>query len=323
MAGGGWNNGPEGLGGGRRPRGPRDRGTPAGAPAPVPRAPPAALPALRLDLAEAARADPGAAVADLDRLPPPRGLVHLAALSFPPACEAAPGLAKAVNVVGPARLYQQLLARWPELPVVHVSSGQVYQPQAGPLGEDQPLEPVNVYGATKLQGEAVALGMRDRGHRVTVARPFNHTGAGQAASFALPSFALRIAQLEGRGGGALDVGRLDSVRDFLHVRQVCDCYLALLDRAGELDLVNVCSGVGRPMQELLDGLLQRARVAVSLRQDPARGRGGADADALVGDPARLAGLLGAAPVLDLDRLLDELLEDARARLSAGESLDGA
>ncbi len=318
-----WLTGAEGFVGGWLLRCLERRGVPAAALSLFPEQLPAGLPVQRLDLVEAAAADPGGAVADLDALPPPRGLIHLAALSFPPACERQPDLARSVNVTGPARLYEQLLGRWPELPVVHVSSGHVYQPQAAPLREDQPLEPVNVYGATKLQGEAVALGMRDRGRRVTVVRPFNHTGAGQAADFALPSFALRIAALELQGGGALETGRLDAVRDFLHVAQVAEGYLELLDRAGEVDRVNLCSGRGRSMQRLLDGLRARASVEVGLRQDPSRLRGAADADALVGDPSRLAALLGAAPVLDEDALLDELMADARARLAAGESLERA
>jgi GDP-4-dehydro-6-deoxy-D-mannose reductase len=323
MAGAVWITGAEGFVGGWLRRELARRGVAAAALSLDPGGLAGELPCARLDLAEAAAAAPGEPVVELDGMPPPRGLVHLAALSFPPACERDPELARAVNVTGPARLYEQLLARWPELPVLHVSSGHVYLPQADPLREDQPLVPVNVYGATKLQGEAVALGLRDRGHRVSVVRPFNHTGAGQAASFALPSFALRLAALEAAGGGALEVGRLDARRDFLHVAQVVEAYLALLDHAGELGVVNVCSGTGQRIGALLDGLMSRVEAPVERRSDASRLRGAADADVLVGDPSRLAGLLGAAPQLDVEALLDELMADARRRVAAGESLDGA
>lgn len=281
------------------------------------------LPAIRLDLAEAARAAPGQAVIDLEALPPPSGLIHLAALSHPSECAADPPRARAVNTVGPARLYEQILDRWPDLPILHVSSGQVYLPASAPRREDEPVEPVNVYGASKLQGEAVALGLRDRGHRITVVRPFNHTGPGQDPRFALPSFALRIAALERRGGGELKVGRLDAVRDFLHVRQVAAVYLELLARAGEVDVVNVCSGRGRAIGDLLDGLVTRSQAAIQVVPDPARLRGAADPGVLVGDPGRLRSLLGWVPELDEDALLDELLADARVRVEAGEDLTRA
>jgi GDP-4-dehydro-6-deoxy-D-mannose reductase len=276
-----------------------------------------------LDLVAAARRSPGQPVAALEDLPEPEGLIHLAALSSPPVCEANPDLAQAINVDGPARFYEQVLELWPQCHIIHVSSGHVYRPAAKPLCEAQPLEPVNVYGRTKLDGEAMAQGFRNRGAHVTVVRPFNHTGAGQLPSFALPSFAMRLAELEKAGGGELPVGWLGGVRDFLHVKDVVQTYLSLLPKAGEVDLVNVCSGQGQVIGEMLDGLLLRFQGDIRVVREDARMRGSADADRLVGDTTRLASLLGAAPVLDLDGLLDELATDARGRLGSGEDLTHA
>ncbi len=271
-----------------------------------------------LDLLQAGLSKPGEDVLELATLPKPSGLIHLAAMTFPPACEAEPEVARAINVDGPARLYEQLLSRWPELPILHVSSGHVYRPQQAPLSEDQILEPVNVYGETKLDGEAMALGYRNRGHRVSVVRPFNHSGPGQASTFVLPSFANRLALLEREGGGKLEVGRLDSIRDFLHVGDVADAYFRLLDCTGDFDVTNLCSGRGVAMQEFLDGMLSRCSGTVEVATTDERLRGNHDADCLVGDVGRLESLLGEAPTLAMDRLLDELMQDARKRVEAGE-----
>lgn len=276
-----------------------------------------------LDLVAAARRTPGEPVADMAALPKPAGLIHLAALSSPPACEDNPELARAINVDGPERMYAQLLEQWPDCPIVHVSSGHVYRPSADPLREDQPLEPVNVYGRTKLEGEAMACAFRDRGARISVVRPFNHTGAGQLPNFALPSFAMRLAALEAKGGGELAVGWLGGVRDFLHVTDVLRTDLALLEHAGEVDLVNICSGEGQVIGDLLEGLRQRFEGDIRIVQEDARMRGDADADRLVGDTTRLSSLLGQAPKLDRDALLDELAQDARARIHAGEDISKA
>jgi len=276
-----------------------------------------------LDLAAWAEVPPAEALAAWDALPEPEGLVHLAALSSPPACEANPELAQAINVDGPRRMYEEFLKRWPDCPIVHVSSGHVYRPASQPLSEDEQLEPINVYGATKLDGEAMAMELRDRGHRITVVRPFNHTGAGQLPAFALPSFAMRLAGLEANGGGTLAVGRLDAVRDFLHVRDVVKTYLALLEHAGKVDLLNICSGQGVVIGEMLDGLVTRFQGDIEVQQEEARLRGAADASVLVGNNQRLHNLLGYAPSLDVDALLEELAADARARVAAGESLEKA
>lgn len=277
-------------------------------------------PARRLDLAEAALVPHGGEVLELDGLPEPTGLIHLAAIAFPPACENDPELARAVNATGPARLYEHLLSRWSELPILHVSTAQVYRPKEEPLAEDDPVEPVNVYGSTKLQGEAVALGLRDRGHRVTVVRPFNHTGPGQAPLFALPSFALRLAALEREGGGELAVGSLDRERDFLHVDEVVRTYLDLLPHAGREEILNVCSGTPTSIRGLLEGLLARARGSVKVREESARKRGAKDPARLVGDATRLERVLGRKPGFRAEELLDDLMRDARQRVAAGEDL---
>jgi len=279
-----------------------------------------AVPCTPLDLAQAALAAPGDPVADLEALPEPGALIHLAALSHPSDCERNPQRARLVNAVGVARFFEQCLQRWPELPILFVSSGQVYRQGPDPLAEDGPVEPRNVYAATKLQGEAVALGLRERGHPVLVVRPFNHTGPGQAARFALPSFALRLARIESEGGGRLPVGNLAAVRDFLHVREVVRAYLDLLPHVGATDVVNVCSGDGVRIGKLLEGLVARTRAPVEVIADSGRLRGGQDPGCLVGDPARLGRLLGRVPAFDPESLLDELMEDARRRVAAGEDL---
>lgn len=271
----------------------------------------------RLEEASALQALPWDAVA------PPHALIHLAAISSPPVCEEHPELAQAVNVDGPRAFYQEMWRRWPQCRVLHVSSGHVYRPQATPLSEDQTLEPINVYGRTKLDGEAMALAFAEHGHRVTVVRPFNHTGPGQAPLFALPSFALRLALLERDGGGSLGVGRLDAVRDFLHVREVVRAYLDLLPKLGEEPLLNVCSGVGTPIQDFLDAMIAQVAVTIEVEQEQDRLRGSADADCLVGDPARLHQVIGRTPELDRDALVGDLLEDARARLARGEDASRA
>jgi GDP-4-dehydro-6-deoxy-D-mannose reductase len=258
-----------------------------------------------------------------DLLPAPDALIHLAAMSSPPECENRPQLAQAVNVDGPRAFFAELFRRHPDCGLLQVSSGQVYRPAAAPLTEDEELVPVNVYGRTKLDAEAAALAFAAEGRRVTVVRPFNHSGPGQAATFALPSFALRLAALEAAGGGTLGVGRLDAVRDFLHVREVAATYLDLLPHLGEAAVLNVCSGVGRPMQAFLDEMLAQVTAPVELEQESARLRGAADADRLVGDPTRLRAVLGRVPTLEPATLVADLLADARARHERGEDLSRA
>ncbi len=281
---------------------------------------PAGIPFTHLDLRKAAVLPTGSSVLDLNSLPPPRALLHLAALSFPPECEKNPDQARQINVLGPTRLYEQILGEWPQLPVLHVSSGQIYGSRPGQAQEEDPIAPQNVYGTTKLEAEGVALGFRDRGHCVSVVRPFNHAGPGQMPYFALPSFALRLAELARVGGGDLDVGRLDSIRDFLHVREIARAYLDLLEKTADFDVVNVGSGEGHVMADLLAELISAFGIPVQVHAQEDRLRGTQDVNRLVADVTRLKGVLGRVPELDRGALLGELAVDARQRVAAGEDL---
>ena len=68
----------------------------------------------------------------------------------------------------------------------------------------------------------------------------------------------------------------------------------------------MASGVGRPVQAMLDALVSRARVPVRIETDPARFRP-SDIPVLVGDPARLEAATGWQPEISFDRMLDDLL----------------
>ena len=64
----------------------------------------------------------------------------------------------------------------------------------------------------------------------TVVRSFNLLGAGQAASFALPSFAAHLAAIERGAEPLLAVGNLSARRDFVHID---DAVMALAQLAEE------------------------------------------------------------------------------------------
>ena len=91
-------------------------------------------------------------------------------------------------------------------------------------------------------------------------RAFNHTGAGQSDAFVVSNFARQVARIRlGRQEPIMRVGNLDSVRDFLHVDDVLDAYLALLDRSVPADIYNLAGGRSVPIREVLDRLIAIAK----------------------------------------------------------------
>jgi GDP-4-dehydro-6-deoxy-D-mannose reductase len=113
----------------------------------------------------------------------------------------------------------------------------------------------------------------------------------------------------------LRVGNLDVWRDFLDVRDVARAYLALAAHGVAGVAYNVCSGQTFRIGDLLDGLLQRARVPLRAEVDPERWRPN-DLPVLRGDPTRLRAQTGWVPAVGIDAMLDDILTDWRRRTAA-------
>ena len=113
-----------------------------------------------------------------------------------------------------------------------------------PLDETAAQRPLTLYAASKTAQEVAALqAHRSEGVRVVCTRSFSHSGPGQPAQFLLPSLVARALALPATGG-ELAIGNGDTVRDFLHVADVVEAYLALLELGEAGETYNVCSGDG-------------------------------------------------------------------------------
>ena len=267
----------------------------------------------RADLSEAG-------VAAVVRDVAPGAIVHLAALSFVPDAERDPAATYATNVGGTLALLAAVRAHAREARVLVVTSGDVYgavRPEDLPVVEETPLRPLTVYGASKAAADlAAGQWARAYGLPIVRARPFNHTGPGQSASFVCSAIARQVARIEaGRQEPVLRVGNVDPVRDFSDVRDVAAAYVALLERGRAGEAYNVCSGEGVSVAEIIAITRDRARVPMRVHSDPALRRPN-DVPRVVGSPARLTAETGWRPRIPLVETIGALLADWRARIAA-------
>ena len=93
----------------------------------------------------------------------------------------------------------------------------------------------NLYAASKAAADLALGAMTVDGLRVVRVRPFNHTGPGQSPDLVVAAFARQVARIAaGVQAPVIDVGSLESWRDFLDVRDVCAAYMACIDRRHEI-----------------------------------------------------------------------------------------
>lgn len=230
-------------------------------------------------------------------IPVPKGaaVVHMAAMSAPQEVEADPELAARVNVMGTLRLLEAA-RRADASRFVFLSSSYVYGvPRTERVDEDHPLQPVNLYGATKAAGEALVSSYSALYGLATVAlRPFNVYGPGQRSGFILPTI---LEQL--REGDRVALASLSPVRDFVFVEDAVDAIARTLDRPEAAGgIFNLGCGTGVSIRVLAETAARvagrRARIEEIGKPRPDR------VPRLVAHPSRAGRALGWRAVTSLE-----------------------
>ncbi len=198
-----------------------------------------------------------------------------------------------------------------------VSSALVYRTADAAVDEHAPLVPASPYGFSKLAQDQLALeACRDDAMDVVIARPFNHIGPRQEASFSVPGFARQIALIEaGRAEAAIRVGNLDARRDLTDVRDVVAAYEQLMARGARGRPYNICSGQAHRIGDVLEQLLALSRAPVRIETDPERLRP-SDAAVVLGDATRIRKEVGWSPQHTLAASLRDTLDWWRQRVWA-------
>jgi GDP-4-dehydro-6-deoxy-D-mannose reductase len=252
--------------------------------------------------------------AGIDRLAAthPEAVVHLAAVASGAAARQDPAAAWALNAGATAALAEQLAGNPRRPRFLHVSTAEVYgRDHAGPIAESAGLLPCSPYAASKVGGEVAVMEVRRRaGLPVIIARPFPHTGPGQAPIYVLPALVQRLREAARRGASQVPVGNLGPIRDFLDVRDVVRAYLSLLERGQGGEVYNVASGEGRRLADCFATLARMVGSEAHPVQDASLLRT-ADIPALVGDATKLRSATGWSPAIPFDRTLQDLV-DAQA-----------
>lgn len=259
-------------------------------------------PMLAVDLREAQ------AVKDLFALVRPNALVHLAARSFVDDDDtlgfydhnvvATGHVLEAARLAGVAR-------------VIMASSANVYgvPASAAALTESAPLAPVNHYGASKVAAEHMARTYNDD-FALTITRPFNYTGVGQAAQFLVPKLVTHFADRK----AVIDLGNLDIARDYTALEDVVAAYISLLNADATVvagQTVNICSNQLYTLHQLLELLSQISEHQIEVRSQAHFVRRH-DIAVLRGDYSALQRLTGWQPMQPIPELLAAMLAVAQS-----------
>ncbi len=244
----------------------------------------------------------------------PDAVFHLAGVASVAGAALDGGTATEVNVVGAARLLSEVRARRRggvlDPVVLVVGSGEQYGKHEAselPLSEDAEQHPLNVYAASKAAQEVIALeAFRSEGVRVVCTRSFNHSGGGQPSTYLIPALVARALAARNQRPPKVVLGSMTTVRDFLHVIDVVDAYIALASRGRPGEVYNVASGRGTSVKDLAVAVLAATGVKAALSTDPDLVRT-VEVPTLVGDNSKLREATGWSPEHGIPDIIEDVI----------------
>ena len=205
-------------------------------------------------------------VRDLD----PDAIVHLAAIHYIPYCNENPEETFRVNVMGTRNVLRAAREVSRLDSFIFASSAAVYPPRDTPNLEDSRLDPMDIYGETKLVGEKLAKEFtQSTGVSVTSLRLFNVFGPNETNAHLLPAILKQVKA----GRREIELGNLTPKRDFIYVTDVAECVLAVLrEFDGTFRSYNVGTGREHSVREVVEIVGDQLGEEVSIVQDETRTR---------------------------------------------------
>lgn len=232
-------------------------------------------------------------------------VMHFAASAYVGESMANPALYYQNNVGGMTSLLAACTAAGVTKVILSSSCATYGIPERMPITEDTAQNPVNPYGRTKLICEQMLKDFESaHGIRHVALRYFNAAGAdpdGELFECHDPETHLIPLALMAAAGqrGPLDVFGADYAtrdgsceRDYIHVSDLARGHLQSVDYlndGGESCALNLGSGQGHTVLEVLDAVRQATGVTVPYNMSPRRA---GDPPALLADPSRAARVIG-------------------------------
>jgi GDP-4-dehydro-6-deoxy-D-mannose reductase len=271
------------------------------------------VPALDLSVATA-QADLGSADACFELISrwQPDVVIHCASQ---PATAAVP--LSAVNQNSAHWLLDAVSRERPSAHVVLFGSAAEYGLPLGeePLREDHSCLAYTPYGRAKLAATEDAMYRARRENvRATVLRLFNVVGPGIGTHLPLGAFLARYVFGDRQ---VVKMGPIDAVRDFVAIGDVTEATVRAVERATFGEVINVCTGRGRSLRDLLLRMIELMGADVRIEGAPEAPATGLRL--IVGDPGKCRSLLGFTPSADLDATLVQTFRQALATAATQEA----
>lgn len=207
-------------------------------------------------------------------------------------------------------LFESVRLHAPSARVMAICSANVYgavQNTDKPLGESTPFRPLNPYAVSKIAQEMLALQYHlAHGLDVVILRPFNHTGAGQTIDFVIPALAKQFVEIEKGAPPLIQVGNLETTRDFTDVQDIVNAYILAGDKGISGEAYNIGSGQGYSVKTIIDIFQKVTGKTVEIKENQSLIRS-SDVPILIADASKFRKTTGWEPKISLETTISDIL----------------
>ena len=235
----------------------------------------------------------------------PHWIIHLAAVHFIPYCNEHPFESSNINVQGSINIYDVAKKLNNLEKVFFASTAAVYPISDDAVKETDSVNPLDIYGLSKLVGERLANEFHlETNIPVIVCRFFNAFGPNETNPHLIPEIQIQINS----GKRTINLGNLDPKRDFIHTYDMARAVRMLMEKSKEgIETFNLGRGIEYSVREIVEAFERMLGEKVNIEVDPARVRK-TDRMHLLANVSKLKEYTGWQPEWGIDEGIETLIE---------------
>lgn len=175
-------------------------------------------------------------------------VIHLAGIHYIPYCNKYPAEAWDVNVRGTRAVLDACAAAGVRRFFL-ASTAAVYKSSPEPHSEQDRIQPMDIYGLTKLANERQVRDAAQRNNcKFAIGRIFNVVGAYETNPHLIPAIVERL-----KTSRRIEIGNTESKRDYVHARDVGRAIIRLIRHStAPLEICNIGTGQAYSAPEVIE-----------------------------------------------------------------------
>lgn len=234
----------------------------------------------------------------------PQQIIHLAAIHFIPYCNQHPFESSNINIQGTMHLLDAAEKLKSLELLFFASTAAVYPIHDKALKESDSLNPLDVYGLSKLVGERLCneFYLKTKIPSI-ICRFFNAFGPNETNPHLIPEIQKQINE----GLRTIQLGNLTPKRDFIHTADMAAAIHLLIKKFNSgIEVFNLGRGIEYSVTEIAEAFERQLGSKITIAVDPARVRK-VERMHLLADIQKLKSFTGWEPKISIDEGIKTLL----------------